>query len=225
VITHPSCAAVLAQAATPEIDLVVCVSPTRAAPWEGPAIRPAGTTAFDDLLRADALAGEALDPNSLAHLQLTGGTTGRSKGVRVLHRNLVVHALQQSAWRSGHVPALDAEGRLVLRPAAENLQVYPLQPGAAVTITVAPMFHGLALVGLAMNLLTGTTLLLPGRFDAHAYLAAVERHGVTYVVGAPAFYHALLNALDEGDYDMSSVRATYCGGAPLDTTSLTRIRR
>jgi acyl-CoA synthetase (AMP-forming)/AMP-acid ligase II len=40
----------------------------------------------------------------LAHLAYTGGTTGRSKGVPLPHRNVVVNALQYACRGSGSVP-------------------------------------------------------------------------------------------------------------------------
>ncbi|MFG2525852.1 class I adenylate-forming enzyme family protein [Streptomyces sp. NPDC048527] len=222
-VTHASCFPALAAAGTTGLRLMVCAPATAAAPADG--TPPTTLTGLEQLAAAAPLSGPPVSPDALAHLQLTGGTTGRAKGVRVLHRNLLAHVLQQSAWRTGHLPRTDAAGRLRLEPAATGLDTFPLRPCGGVVVTVAPMFHGLALVSHAMNILTGVTVVLPGRFQAHDYLAAVERHRATYVVGAPAFYHALLRAAGESSYDLGSVRATYSGGAPLDTTALERLRQ
>ena len=225
-ITHPAAAGRLDASLVAGFKAVLEIPATSAAPATGAGELPIAPTAITELL-ADGLARDRprRAPGSLAHLQMTGGTTGRPKGVRVLHRNLLAHGLQQTAWRTGHLPEIDTDGMLRLRPAAEDLADYPLTPGTGVQVCVAPLFHGLALCGQLLNLLTGTTSVLPGRFDPHQYLALVEQYGATSIVGAPAFYHALLGALDESPYDTTSVRATYCGGAPIDATTLARLRR
>ena len=53
----------------------------------------------------------AVTGDDVAHLAYTGGTTGVSKGVRVLHRNVIANVTQMIAWRAGH--AVVADGDLV----------------------------------------------------------------------------------------------------------------
>ena len=43
----------------------------------------------------------AVTGDDVAHLAYTGGTTGVSKGVRVLHRNVIANVTQMIGWRAG----------------------------------------------------------------------------------------------------------------------------
>ncbi|GAF45303.1 putative fatty-acid--CoA ligase [Rhodococcus wratislaviensis NBRC 100605] len=217
-VTGSSCGSRLADAGTEDLRLIVHIGPA------SPGLTPSHLVDFTELLAAQPIIEKLTTPDTLAHLQLTGGTTGRSKGVRVLHRNILAHAVQQAAWRAGHQVRIDNSEDLTLEPLA-SADDFPLHPGRDVQVSTAPMFHGLAMVSLVLNILCGTTTVLFGRFQASAYLAAVEEHRATYMTGAPAFYHALLAAPDLESYDLSSVRLAYGGGAPMDSNTLTRLRR
>ncbi|MFC9386976.1 class I adenylate-forming enzyme family protein [Streptomyces venezuelae] len=215
VVTHPSCADVLAQADTPAVRLILCV------PGETPP-HP-GTVPFADLLAAEPLTGYRVDPELVAHLQLTGGTTGRSKAVRVLHRNLVASLLQIVCFRASTVPALDEKGGVVVRQVPEAVNQHSLPLGEGASIAVAPLFHGMGLITQSVNLLLGqTTIMAPG-FDPDRFLADVERHRVSAITGSPAMYYALLRsaALDKHDY--SRVRMVISSAAPIDTTTLRKL--
>ena len=57
----------------------------------------------------------------------------------------------------------------------------------------------------------------------HANLDAIERHKFDRLIGAPAFYHLLLEASTKSTHDLSSVRSVFSGAAPIDTTTLRRM--
>jgi long-chain acyl-CoA synthetase len=90
-------------------------------------------------------------------------------------------------------------------------------------ITVAPMFHGLALIGHTFNVLMGFTVVLPGRFQPASYLAEVERHRAVSLTGVPAFYQALLGSPGIEAHDLSSVRVVQTGGGPIDSATKARL--
>jgi long-chain acyl-CoA synthetase len=163
-------------------------------------------------------------PEDLAQLQLTGGTTGRSKAVRVLHRNLVANALQVACFRSHSLPEVDSGG-LRLRPVPAAANRCSIVPGEAVSVAVAPLFHGLGLVGYNINVLYGATVVVSRRFDPAALLAGVERDRVSHLSGSPAMYHALLRCPAMGAHDLSSVRLLTSGAAPIEATALDRLRQ
>ncbi|SEL79806.1 AMP-binding protein [Streptacidiphilus jiangxiensis] len=224
VFTHPANWAGLVEAAGPDLQLVVHVPGTAAGPAPEGAVPLAGSVPLTDLLAADPLHGYRVDPDLVAHLQLTGGTTGRSKAVRVLHRNLVANVVQSGCGRSGSVAGLDEQGGLRVTRSADAAPQAML-PGEGVTIAIAPLFHGLGLVGHNINtLLGGTAVITGGRFDADQFIVDIERYGVTNMAGSPAMFYAMLRSPELGKRDLSSVRLVTSGAAPIDTTALTQLR-
>ncbi|MGH3626451.1 MAG: class I adenylate-forming enzyme family protein, partial [Sciscionella sp.] len=161
----------------------------------------------------------------LAHLAYTGGTTGRSKGVRLPHRNVVVNALQYACWGSGSVPALDADGYLSLNQIGDESE-WPTRLGTGISISLTPFFHAMGTIdGLNVPMLTGGTTVLHDRFDPKAYLADAERLRVTTMGGAPPLFGALLACPDLPTRDLSSVRGISSGAAPLPTDMINSLRR
>ncbi len=65
-----------------------------------------GAVRYNDALSKGAgakLAAPSLQPDDVALLQYTGGTTGVSKGAVLLHRNVIANVLQSEAW---NLPAM-----------------------------------------------------------------------------------------------------------------------
>ena len=224
VFTHPANAAALTEAAGPAVALVVRVPGTAASPAPEGGELPTGSVPLADLLAGDRLEGYTVGPDLVAHLQLTGGTTGRSKAVRVLHRNLVANVLQAVCWRSCSLPGLDGQGGLRVTQIADPAPG-TVGPGSGASIAIAPFFHGLGLVGHNVNTLLGSTAVVTGgRFDADQFLADIETYGVTHMSGSPAMYYGMLRSPELGKRDLSSVRMVTSGAAPIDTTALARLR-
>lgn len=161
----------------------------------------------------------------LAHLAYTGGTTGRSKGVQLPHRNVVVNVLQYARSGSGSLPALDGSGGLVLDQ-VEPPQEYPTRLGTGVAIGLTPWFHAMGTIGgLNVPTVTGATTVLHERFDPAGYLADAERFAVTAMSGAPPVYGALLQHPDLATRDLSSVRSISSGAAPLPVEMIKGLQR
>lgn len=160
----------------------------------------------------------------LAHLAYTGGTTGRSKGVQLPHRNVVVNTLQAACWGSGSVPAFDEAGGLVLRQ-VEPPEERPVRLGTGCAVTVTPWFHAMGTIGgMNVPVLKGDTLVLHERFDPGAYLADAERFRVTTLGGAPPLFGALLRHPDLDTRDLSSVRSITSGAAPMPLEMIEALR-
>lgn len=152
---------------------------------------------------------------ALAHISYTGGTTGRSKGVRLSHHNVVSNALQFACWNHGAVPALDEAGDVTLDQIGAD-EDWPVRLGTGASINLTPWFHAMGCVGsLSVPLLAGVTLVLHDRFDPAAYLADAEKWQVTSISGAPALFAALLGRPELAERDLSSVRALSSGAGPL----------
>jgi acyl-CoA synthetase (AMP-forming)/AMP-acid ligase II len=117
-------------------------------------------------------AGEAAaaDPDGLAALFYTSGTTGRPKGVRLSHRALI------GASRLGALNLLPAPTAVMALPTAHIM-------GFASGL-------GFALAGVPVAALS--------RFDATAVLDLIEDRKAAIFVGVPAMYRLLLEAGAEG---------------------------
>ncbi|WP_432167058.1 class I adenylate-forming enzyme family protein [Streptomyces sp. bgisy031] len=224
IVTHPADAAVLADAVTEDIRLIVHVPGSATSPAPEGAKLPDGSVPLADLLAGDRLEGYRVDPELVAHLQLTGGTTGRTKAVRVLHRNLVANVVQGVSLRACALPSLDEEGGLRLTR-ADDAAPESLVPGEGASIAIAPLFHGLGLVSQNYNTALGaTSVITGGRFDADQFIRDIEKYRVTHVGGSPAMYYGMLRSPELSKRDLSSMRAVTSGAAPIDTTALRRLR-
>jgi long-chain acyl-CoA synthetase len=162
--------------------------------------------------------------NDLAHLAYTGGTTGRSKGVMVPHRNVVANALQYACWGTGSVPRLDPTGGLTLEQVGPE-EEYAVRIGQGSTISLAPWFHAMGTIGgLQVALLTGTTQVLHIGLDTGRYLADAEKFGVTTMTGAPPVFAALVAHPEFSTRNLDSVRGITSGAAPLAVELIKSLR-
>ncbi|MGH3443548.1 MAG: long-chain-fatty-acid--CoA ligase [Nitriliruptorales bacterium] len=141
------------------------------------------------------------DPDDVAALVYTSGTTGRPRGAILTRRNLAANQDQALA-----TPLAIEEGDVVL--------------------LALPLFHIYALnVGLGLAVRVGATLLLVERFDPVAALDDVERHRVSVILGAPPMYVAWLETPGVAERDLSHVRAAVSGAAALPGAVLERCER
>ncbi|MEZ5150801.1 class I adenylate-forming enzyme family protein [Rhodococcus zopfii] len=221
-IVHASTAPLIEAAAAPTVRLVVAVPATAAAPAPGASTPPA--VALDELLAFEPEPAQRISPDDLAHLSFTGGTTGRSKAVRVLHRNVVANALQMATWRSGAVPVVEDDGAVYLEEVPDARTEFMSPLGQACAVTVAPLFHAMGLVTQNLNVIIGGTSVIMGRFDPARFLDLVEEHRATQLSGSPAFFHALLASPALADREFPSVRSLTSGAAPIDTSTLDALR-
>lgn len=146
----------------------------------------------DEAAIASATPREALavDPDQLAVLMYTSGTTGRPKGARLSHGNVVWNALSV---------LVDVD------LAADE-----------VCLVSAPLFHAAALGMTAMPvLLKGGALVLEESFDVGRTYDLVARERVTMMFGVPTMFDVLARDARFDDADLSSLRYLLCGGAPL----------
>jgi fatty-acyl-CoA synthase len=79
---------------------------------------------------------------------------------------------------------------------------------------VVPMFHVNAWGMPFAAAWLGTTQVMPGPMITPKLLAElIETHKVTITAGVPTIWIGLLNELEKGNYDTSSLRAVLCGGS------------
>jgi long-chain acyl-CoA synthetase len=120
----------------------------------------------------------------------TGGTTGRSKGVRLSHRNIACNAMQIGI-------------ALGIRT-------------SDVTLTVAPMFHAAALCSNITTLLGGTHVFLR-QFTPQNLLESIERHRIRFTTVVPTMLKMVLDDPQASRFDRSSLRVLFYGSSPMPT--------
>jgi acyl-CoA synthetase (AMP-forming)/AMP-acid ligase II len=163
---------------------------------------------LDALLgQAQELAGKAperagITEDSPAVILFTSGTTGRSKGATLSHRNIINFAMvNRLAAASGAMATASA-------PVAGAQR--------AATIVSSPMFH---ISGLVAVLITGAAFPVslvfpkPGPWDPLTWLELAQRHKVTSLSGVPTQFWRLLRHPNLDAYDISSVTTVGGGGA------------
>ena len=133
-----------------------------------------------------------LEPEDIALLQYTGGTTGTPKGAMLSHANLSINAQQ--------VAGLNPFGA----------------PESEIFMGALPMFHVFANTALLNHaVVTGGAIAIVPRFDAGQVLATIEKTGATGFPGVPTMFQALLDHPKLDSTDLSSLKVCISGGAPL----------
>ncbi|MGY2082826.1 class I adenylate-forming enzyme family protein [Blastococcus sp. SYSU DS0539] len=185
-----------------------------------------------DVDLADLLAGDPTDrhldaevdvENDLAHLAYTGGTTGVSKGVELVHRNVVTNVLQSGCWTSGSLPQLDEEGDVTLQQVLDEEEI-ATRLGEARIINLTPWFHAMGAIGYLNGMvMAGTMTVIHMRFDPVKYVEDMVRYEVTSIGGAPPVFAALLQVPAIQDADLSHIRGVTSGAAPLPVTLIEKM--
>jgi acyl-CoA synthetase (AMP-forming)/AMP-acid ligase II len=132
-----------------------------------------------------------IDPDrDLAVLPYSSGTTGMPKGVMLTHRNLVANINQANA---------------------------PLGVGPDdVLIGCLPFFHiyGMTVI-MNLALHAGAKIVTMPRFDLDQFLDLIETHSATHIFIVPPIALALAKHPAVEGRDLSSLRVTMSGAAPL----------
>ena len=168
---------------------------------------PAGATGWSALLeRGAAVAPERLreraarvDPDDIAFMFYTSGTTGFPKGA--VHR----HRMVRNAWDHGD--------RMGLTP-------------ADVILMYLPLFHAFGFIeGPLMSMVRGARQVLSETFDGDACLDLIESERATIIHGFDTHYQELLEAQGRRPRDVSSVRTGICGTGMSSSIPIARRAR
>ncbi len=155
---------------------------------------------WDRMLAGGTAIGSEPNPENVANIQYTSGTTGSPKGVLLTHRNLVNNAWVIGEWMG-------------------------VEPGERVCVPL-PLYHCAGCVaGSLCSLTRGATLILPSaQFDARAVLEAIHSERGTLVGGVPTMLVAMLEHPDFESFDLSSLRLLWMGGSPCPVELMRRVK-
>jgi len=154
--------------------------------------------ATDELMNAsDSMPLEPIEPDAVALLQYTSGSTGNPRGVILTHGNLIANQQALSA---------------VLASSVSDIGVNWL-----------PLYHDMGLIGGVLHTVYfgGLTALMPPLAFVQKpirWLRAIHRYRASISM-APSFAYGLVSrygpAGNEESLDLSSWRVAICGGEPI----------
>jgi fatty-acyl-CoA synthase len=131
-----------------------------------------------------------LDENAAAAMAYTSGTTGNPKGVLYSHRAIYLHTFGASL-----PDTLNVSERDIMMP-------------------VVPMFHAMAWGLVYAATMCGTTMIFPGAHLKPEDLAQlIQDEKVTMSAGVPTLWMGLLQVLESGNYDISTLKRMPVGGS------------
>ncbi|OPX56003.1 long-chain acyl-CoA synthetase [Oceanospirillum multiglobuliferum] len=132
-------------------------------------------------------------PEDLAVLQYTGGTTGVAKGAMLSHRNLVANMLQ---------------ARIVIKTVMDE--------GTESIVLPLPMYHIYSFtVSLVLMELGNHSILITNPRDLPAFVKELSKTRFTGFVGLNTLFVALANRDDFKQLDFSGLKLTISGGMAL----------
>mgnify|MGYP000389194625 CR=1 FL=1 len=198
--------ALAAQAERADVDVLICGAETAKTARElgietTVSVDPIERVASEEDLEVDPLPSAdpdgfvpiSRDPDALAVILFTSGTTGEPKGVRLTRRNLLASA-EASAYRLGVAP----DDRW---------------------LCCLPMYHMGGLAPIVRTALYGTTLVVQREFDADETAAVLERFEVSGVSLVPTMLQRLL---DSGWVPSTTPDTVLLGGAPAEEALIER---
>jgi long-chain acyl-CoA synthetase len=127
--------------------------------------------------------------DDLATIYYTGGTTGRSKGVMISHRNFMFNSVNYAATV----------------PFDESLR----------WLHAAPMFHVADANGILTTTLFGGTHSFLPTFNVEKVLELIQDHKINFLILVPTMINMLVNHPSLGNYDVSHPVRCQFGGSPM----------
>lgn len=137
-----------------------------------------------------------VEEDDLAGLFYTGGTTGKSKGVMLSHRNLIANTFHYLA----SIPQREDDVMLVM----------------------APLFHAAGSLGVIGNIWTLGTQVTLAAFDPKTALDLIAQHGITESLGVPTMLAAIAEEQLVRPRKTDTLKLLAHGGSPIATEILRR---
>ncbi|WP_232535224.1 FadD3 family acyl-CoA ligase [Nocardia terpenica] len=142
---------------------------------------------------------ESVAPEDISDILFTSGTTGRSKGTLVAHRQ-----------------ALDVVRAWVERATLVTGDRY---------LVIPPFFHNFGYkAAILACLVSGATIVPQATFDVPETMRLVRERRITVLTGPPTIYQTILDHPARGEFDLSSLRVAVTGAATVPVTLVERMR-
>ena len=147
--------------------------------------------------RGKSYAKPDINPDDIAVLQYTGGTTGVSKGAMLTHRNIVANSLQIQTWVQNH-----------LKPGDDD-----------VVMTALPLYHIFSLTVSLMTLASmGMKLaMIPKPIPIIETIKVLKKQKVSIYIGVNTLYKALNESPAFQAFAPQNIRFAIAGGMALQT--------
>ncbi|MFN7727265.1 MAG: long-chain fatty acid--CoA ligase [Rubrivivax sp.] len=162
---------------------------------------PAGATRWTEALAQGHAPGPHLaQPDDLALLPYTSGTTGLPKGCMHTHRTLMPNVVGGGLW--GHASA------------------------ESVSLGVVPFFHITGMLyGVLAPVYTGGTVVILPRWDRELAGRLISSHRVTHWTCIPTMIIDLFGSPNYQQFDLSSLRYISGGGAAMPQAVAERLQQ
>lgn len=159
-----------------------------------PPYRIEGAIPFKSVLKqgaAHSFTDMDLEPNDIAFLQYTGGTTGVSKGAMLSHRNIIAN-IEQTI---GSQKPLLVEGQEII-------------------ITALPLYHVFALTVnfLTMAKMGAKSILITNPRDMKSFMKDLSKHKFTIITGVNTLFNGMMNQSEFKTLDFSKLKISMGGG-------------
>ncbi|MFO1157504.1 MAG: long-chain-fatty-acid--CoA ligase [Reyranellaceae bacterium] len=136
-----------------------------------------------------------LEPDDVAVLQYTGGTTGVAKGATLLHRTIVANLLASEAW---------------MQPGLKRKQL----SGQFTIVCALPLYHVFAFIASGLlGMRTGAlNILIPNPRDMKGTVAELAKYRINIFPGVNTLFNGLANQPDFAKLDFSQLAISNGGG-------------
>ncbi len=144
---------------------------------------------YEELLEGEPAQPEDVEPDAVAAISYTGGTTGVPKGVMLSHANLIANA-SHNLIATGH-------------------------SSADSWLHVCPMFHVAGTANVFACTWVGARQIILPQFSSDSVVKAIERERITHTVLVPTMLAMLLEELERTPANLGSLRHIQYAASPI----------
>ena len=144
-----------------------------------------------DIVVDDNFRACSVDPDHVAVISCSSGTTGLPKGVMLTNKNLLTMVRHFA----------------IMSPYITNVNV--------TTLALLPFFHAYSFCVLLIRLIFGNKAVILSRFDEKLFLSCIEKYRIEHLTIVPPLMVFLAKHPIVDKYDLSCIKDIWCGAAPV----------